>query len=69
MLAGDRERPTLVGFLEPTFSIGGVKRWLPRTEHRTSVTDRPLATRKAALLRLLGHYKRAAGRQRRPREA
>ncbi|MBB6381157.1 hypothetical protein BKA01_008434 [Pseudonocardia eucalypti] len=69
VLAGDRERPTLVGFLEPTFSIGGVKRWLPRTEHRTSVTDRPLATRKAALLRLLGHYKRAAGRQRRPREA
>lgn len=68
VLAGDRERPTLVGYLEPTFSIGGAKRWLPRTEHMTSVADRPLATRKAALLRLLGHYQRVSGRQRRPRK-
>lgn len=68
VLAGDRERPTLVGYLEPTFSIGGAKRWLPRTEHLTNVADRPLTTRKAALLRLLSHYQRAAGRQRRPRK-
>jgi hypothetical protein len=62
VLAGETERPILVGFLEPAYSGGGgTKRWLARTAGWTEVHGGPWPTRKAALLRLLDSHQRAAG--------
>ena len=64
VVAGDRDDPVLVGFLEPVYSVSGRRsgRWQARTTGMTLVPSGPWRNRIDATARLVDSYQRVSRR-------